>query len=272
MMCDFIARTKWSNIKSNYFLHTMIIFDLSYYTNIMITVTFINQAMLCCAFSFFSPENYPHKSGAIFHIDLYVFSTDMEIPNGTNKLNHVKRSAVFQNNLSESHTAEWIIFAVTGISVCSPLFETPFTTIVFDGFLSSMKGSSSRNRLPFPSFVWTWCDKQWCQAQLRCSNRGRWFFEWGLFHRRAHRYQNQWNTALMEAAIMSKMRTPAITLWFPEQCLLGFFILEKQLAIQDMFLVGSKLSITVYLFLVLYRSTSLQSHSFLKNIEYFLCK
>ncbi len=27
------------------------------------------------------------------------------------------------------------------------------------------------------------------------------------------------------------------TLWFPEQCLLGFFILEKQLASQDMFLV-----------------------------------
>jgi hypothetical protein len=49
------------------------------------------------------------------------------------------------------------------------------------------------------------------------------------------------------------MRTPAITLWFPEQCLLGFFILEKQLASQNMFLVRSKLSITVYLFLILYR-------------------
>ncbi len=56
---------------------------------------------------------------------------------------------------------------------------------------------------------------------------------------------------------MSKMRTRAITLWFPKQCLLGFFILEKQLASQDMFLVRSELSITAYLFLVLYRSTSL---------------
>ncbi len=37
--------------------------------------------------------------------------------------------------------------------------------------------------------------------------------------------------------------------------LLGFFILEKQLASQDMFLVRSKLSITAYLFLVLYGST-----------------
>jgi hypothetical protein len=69
-----------------------------------------------------------------------------------------------------------------------------------------------------------------------------------------------------------KMQTPAITLWFPEQCLLGFFILKKQLASQDMFLIRSKLSITAYLFLVLYRSISLQSLSFLKNIETFLCK
>jgi hypothetical protein len=45
------------------------------------------------------------------------------------------------------------------------------------------------------------------------------------------------------------MQTQAITLWFPEQCLLGFFILEKQLASQDMFLIRSKLSITAYLFL-----------------------
>ncbi len=54
--------------------------------------------------------------------------------------------------------------------------------------------------------------------------------------------------------------------------LLGFFILEKQLVSQDMFLIRSELSITVYLFLALYRSTSLQSLSCLKNIETFLCK
>ncbi len=75
---------------------------------------------------------------------------------------------------------------------------------------------------------------------------------------------NMWNRV--------KMRTRAITLWFPEQCLLGFFILEKQLASQDMFLIRSKLSITVYLFLVLYISTSLQSLSFLKKFETFPCK
>ncbi len=52
--------------------------------------------------------------------------------------------------------------------------------------------------------------------------------------------KNQWNTALVKAAVVSKMQTPAIPLWFSEQCLLGFFILEKQLASQDMFLVRSK--------------------------------
>ncbi len=66
-----------------------------------------------------------------------------------------------------------------------------------------------------------------------------------------------------------KMQTPVITLWFPK---LGLFILEKQLPSQNMFFVRSKLSITAYLFLVFYRSTSLQSLSFLKNIKTFLCK
>ncbi len=34
MMCDFVARTNWSNIEINYFVNTIIIFNLSYYTNI----------------------------------------------------------------------------------------------------------------------------------------------------------------------------------------------------------------------------------------------
>jgi hypothetical protein len=96
-MCYFIARTNWSNIESNYFVHTIIIFDLSYYMNITITATSVNQEMPCHAFSFFSPENYLHKSGAIFHIDLYVFNIHTEIPNDTSKLNHVRWLAVFQN-------------------------------------------------------------------------------------------------------------------------------------------------------------------------------
>ncbi len=54
--------------------------------------------------------------------------------------------------------------------------------------------------------------------------------------------------------------------------LIGFLYFREHLASQDMFLVRSKLSITVYLFLVLYRSTSLQSLLFLKNIKTYLCK
>jgi hypothetical protein len=48
------------------------------------------------------------------------------------------------------------------------------------------------------------------------------------------------------------------------------FLLEKQLASQKVFLIKSELSITAYFFLVLYRSTTLQSLSFLKNIKTFL--
>ncbi len=77
--------------------------------------------------------------------------------------------------------------------------------------------------------------------------------------------------------IILKMRTPfykkiLLDYFIVIRYLLGFFILEKQLIYQDMFLIRSELSITAYLFLVLYRSTSLQSLSFLKNIKTFLCK
>ncbi len=79
------------------FVDTIIFFHLSYYTNITITVTFMNQATLCRAFFFFPPKYYLHKLCTIFQINLYVFDIHTKIPNGTNKLYHMKRSAVFQN-------------------------------------------------------------------------------------------------------------------------------------------------------------------------------
>jgi hypothetical protein len=97
MMCDFVARTNWSHIKNYFFVDTIIIFDLSYYTNITITVTFMNQVTLCRAFFFFPPKYYSHKSCTIFHINLYVFNIHTKVPNSTNKLYHVKQSAVFRN-------------------------------------------------------------------------------------------------------------------------------------------------------------------------------
>jgi hypothetical protein len=96
-MCDFIARTNWSNIECNYFVNTIIIFNLSYYTNITNTVIFVNQPTLCRTFFLVPPKNYPHKSRAIFHINLYVLSIHTEVPDSTTELNHMKRSAIFQN-------------------------------------------------------------------------------------------------------------------------------------------------------------------------------
>ncbi len=152
MMCDFVARTNWSNIESNYFMDTIIIFNLSYYTNITITVTFFNQVTLCHAFSFFLPENYPHKSGAIStSICTYLVFTLKFLTAPTN-LTMWSGQPSFKTSLSHSQTAEWIIFAITGISVCSPLLKLPFATVMLNGFLSSMKGLSSTNCSSSPSF------------------------------------------------------------------------------------------------------------------------
>jgi hypothetical protein len=41
---------------------------------------------------------------------------------------------------------------VTGISVCSPLFKTPLSNVLLDGFILSMKGLSSTNWSPSPWF------------------------------------------------------------------------------------------------------------------------
>ncbi len=162
--------------------------------------------------------------------------------------------------------AEWIIFAVTRISKCSPFFKTPFTTVVLDGFLLLMKGSSLRNWLPFPTFF---LDLVW---QTMLPNLIAYFQQGSmvlhmkvvslasslLFKSTKHCSQgssncvknantrNQWNTDLKEAAIVSKMQTPAMTLWFPEHRFkenfyLGFFIKDKQFATQVVFLVKSKL-------------------------------
>ncbi len=60
-----------------------------------------------------------------------------------------------------------------------------------------------------------------------------------------------------------KIQTPPITLYF-KKILIGFLCFTETMR--------SKLSVTVYLFLALYGSTTSQSRSFLKNIKNFLCK
>jgi hypothetical protein len=52
------------------------------------------------------------------------------------------------------------------------------------------------------------------------------------------------------------MKTPAITLCFPEKCLFRFFILEKQLANQNMFVL--RYSLTVMIVSQKYRELSMQ--------------
>ncbi len=176
MMCYFVARTNWSNVKSNYFMHPIIVLNLPYYTNVTITVTFINQVTLSCTFLLFPPENYPHKSSAIFQVDLYVFDVHMEIPNGTHKLHHVKQSAVFQDKpfaipysrmnhfhhhwnkcmltiiqiTFSSRYAQWLPLVnkwfvndnLVAISIhffgLGPLVNSPFAAVVLDGFLLLM--------------------------------------------------------------------------------------------------------------------------------------
>ncbi len=151
MMCNFVARTNRSKIKSNYFIHTIIVFDLPNYTNVTITITFINQAMLCHTFVLFLLENDPHKSSAIFQIDLYVFFIHMEIPNSTNKLNHVEWLSVFQNKLFVIPYGRMNHLCHHWNKCMLKIVQKPFTAVVLDGFLLLMKGSSSTARSWFPS-------------------------------------------------------------------------------------------------------------------------
>ncbi len=156
-MCDFVARTNWSNIKSNYFVHTIIIFNLSYYTYIAITVTFVNQATLCCAFVFCITPTSPVPSST--SICMCLIFTWKFLPTPTS-FTMWRSQQFFKTNLSESHKAERIIFAITVISVCSPLFRTPFTTVVLDGYLLSMKGLSLTNCFHHFFFDLVWLTMQ----------------------------------------------------------------------------------------------------------------
>jgi hypothetical protein len=145
MICDFITRSNRANIKSHYLMNTTIICYLSYNMNISITATFGNQPLRCHAFILFPPENYPHNSCAIFHINHYNFCILTVVPYSTNKLNHVKRATVFLNKPFG--------FVDGGMNhLCGYLDESMLTIVqmfffnfVLDGFRSLMKDSSLMN-------------------------------------------------------------------------------------------------------------------------------
>jgi hypothetical protein len=153
MMCYFVARTNWLNIKSNYFMHSIIVLNLPYNTNVMITVTFVNQVTLSHTFLLFPPDNYhyPHKSGAIFQVDLYVFDMHTKIPNGTHKLHHVKRLAVFQDKPFTIPYGGMNHLHCYWNKRMLAIIQITFKADVLDGFLLSMNGLSSVTWLPFSS-------------------------------------------------------------------------------------------------------------------------
>ncbi len=112
-------------------------------------------------------------------------------------------------------------------------------------------------RTPF-DFLWTvstkknyWVTLLWSDSQCVYFVRPNtlllciflfWIF---LLYHTDPQVEVQIRILLKEAAIVSTMQTPAITLWFPEHRFkenfyLGFFIKEKQLASQVVFLVKSK--------------------------------
>ncbi len=96
-MCDFVARTNWSNIESKLFcrhhnnLQPLLLHEYNNYFYILQSSDTVLYNL------FFPPKYYLHKSCTIFHINLYVFNIHTEISNVTNELYHVKRSPIFQN-------------------------------------------------------------------------------------------------------------------------------------------------------------------------------
>ncbi len=121
-----------------------------------------------------------------------------------------------------------------------PLLKTPITAVVLDGFLLLIKGSSSTAWSPFPSVffglgVTIEAAKPDCVLPIgdndpsykNCSS-GELIV-----------MKNQWNTAFMEASVVSIMQTPAIPLWFPKKWLLlrisFLFSIDRQIYSHDHF-------------------------------------
>ncbi len=179
----------------------------------------------------------------------------------------------FKTNRLKFHMAEWIIFAVTGMSICSPSFGAPFTSVVLDCFLLSMKGLSSMNWSLFPLFFFTWCDKRCCQSQLDCSNRGHWFFVWWSLLRQAHCYQKSMYITQLSWKQQSCQKCKHKQSQF--DCRNANWVssfLETSCSLRY---VSHKIlffDITLFLFLALYIFSSYQSLLCLKNIDSFLCK
>ncbi len=90
--------------------------------------------------------------------------------------------------------------------------------------------------------------------------------------------KDSYSVSLIERESTSKcvyfIRSITLLLCISLLCRISFLhcMDQKQVANQGIFLMRFKLSVTAYLFLALYGSTTLQSQSFFKNIKNPLCK
>jgi hypothetical protein len=108
---------------------------------------------------------------------LYVFNIHTEIPNGTNKLNHVKWLAIFQNkpfgipyNKMNHLCRDWNKRMLTIGQNTFYNRHAQWLSLVNERFVIDKLVAVSI------IFLQTWCDKQCCQTLLHLSNRGRWFY------------------------------------------------------------------------------------------------
>ncbi len=130
-------------------------------------------------------------SASVYCVILFPFSTWLAAANKDSRMNHL---CCYWNK----HMLTIVKITFCNHHACNPCAQ--WLPLINERFVI--------NELVAVSIVsfWTWCDKRRCQARLHPSNRRQWFFEWGSFLWQPHCYRNQWSTALMEAAIMSKCK------------------------------------------------------------------
>jgi hypothetical protein len=169
-------------------------------------------------------------------MDLYVLYFHTEISNGTNELYHVKRLAVVQNkpfwipygrmnhlchhwnkhmlnivqNTFYSRRAQWLPFVDERFVIDESIaISIIFLDLVWQKMLPSPTASFQQETMVL-------CMRVLPLASSLLSKSMKHGSHGSSNHVKNANTGNQLNTAFKEAAIVSKMQTPAITLWFPK--------------------------------------------------------
>ncbi len=160
-------------------MHSITVCNLPYYTNVMITVTFVNQVTLGRTFFLFPQKNIRKSPVPSSKLICTCLSCIRKFLMASTSFTMWSGRPSFKTNRSQSCTAEWIIFTVTGISVCSPLYKLTFTAVMLDGFLLSTNSLSLTTWLAFPSVFleldhclnhllqpsWLTASSHWCRVR-----------------------------------------------------------------------------------------------------------